>query len=37
MSGNDEKRKVPLPQKVFGALVYVSQIVWIILSPIVEI
>ncbi|MBO7700514.1 MAG: AtpZ/AtpI family protein [Eubacteriaceae bacterium] len=35
MSGNDEKRKVPLPQKVFGALVYVSQIVWIILSPIV--
>ena len=35
MSDNNEKRTAPLPQKVFGALIYVSQIVWIILSPIV--
>lgn len=35
MSENDNKKKVPLPQKVFSALMYVSQIVWIILSPIV--
>ena len=35
MSENNEKRRVPLPQKVAGALIYVSQIVWIILSPIV--
>lgn len=35
MSDNNEKRTAPLPQKAFGALIYVSQIVWIILSPIV--
>ena len=35
MSDNNEKRTAPLPQKGFGALIYVSQIVWIILSPIV--
>lgn len=35
MSDNNKKRTAPLPQKVFGALIYVSQIVWIILSPIV--
>lgn len=36
MSENDNgRRKTPLPQKIVGALMYVSQIVWIILSPIV--
>jgi len=35
MSEDNRDRKTPLPQKVLGALIYVSQIVWIILSPIV--
>ncbi len=35
MSEQNGQRKPPLPQRVLGALIYVSQIVWIILSPIV--